>query len=1065
MAFRKGNANHPSKRRQGATAAAREKALAQRRKTYAASSRKRSRSKKNVATVDLLAYAEKALAKSQQQQTSKVTAARKAVKRKARRKKRRVSTIDLLNKTGPVNFDDVDKSVANDKANRLVQEMLESLVVNDRASAIATLKYVIGKLHSKITPTDIADDPEADRVIVDTLVGVLDSTLAVKGGVETDRLVTKKILLAIVAKASATDDNLNRRIEKRVGLAQRARAQRNYRTGVREYLQIYDLLKHNPKLAREKMVYRAIRFNRVPRDLLREFWFLFLTRVESNRTEPRTCRWTDDNGNKHTKTHVYRSIQYTIDDSLLILNTWQPYKAYLEKGGIPVTTGMLREGRCSCMKKETSEACVNQVKCENNFALEALRNVYNQPGMKKRLDECPCDLHGEGTWEDIFTGEKGMLSTLAEMTLCRKEKIDHLCLPGGDDFWQRPKDCVIFGEKIYGQSNSTKCDRMPYSCKQNHGKNPICGLCGIHNLQFCPVLNDGLTTTEVKQFGVTTRENGHKEVEVISIRMSAKDIIARIKRIFPCWSANLWEGRYFKRCRDVMKANMRPLQLCVCHDWAATTVVVQKYEVNCGTPNTIQMECYVVQHSPKEVDVPEHKEGGRTVAATTKIVFETDVFYFWLAATGHKGNNWKNSNGNLAYVAEHYREKFGLTEENWSESMMFDCTDAAPTQYANKYKHLYSAEFASKHLFRKTHWIAPYSAFKGLWDAMNKVARQAVNSLVRQGKCIITRAIEFAYMSAQLVSKPKKIYGNGEGQTPYWQMSKNSVTSYHHIMIAPNEGVADTYRTFIQQREGDPHDHDTGGVLEVIVIPECSFDVDGISGSQELYSYRGGGREQPQDLYVRRRCGACPYCLHPTQGAAVGEGCLPECQALCGRWFPVPQMIRRDGNNNAAVTRTATEKYEKRISSLKRGAFLARLRDAGDEQGGIEISPAAEAAAMDERAYTLCKITQAPRKSKGANKTTDCWGKGVPKGQYYVKVDDFIIYDESDRLHKRSDDDTCLGAICRIKKTDCIFFDSLIRVFSENESTGFVRVTSGTHDNLNGLYQQSRTAPQVNTNL
>ena len=79
-----------------------------------------------------------------------------------------------------------------------------------------------------------------------------------------------------------------------------------------------------------------------------------------------------------------------------------------------------------------------------------------------------------------------------------------------------------------------------------------------------------------------------------------------------------------------------------------------------------------------------------------------------------------------------------------------------------------------------------------------------------------------------------------------------------------------------------------------------------------------------------------------------------------------------------------------------------------------------------------------------------------------MKVDDFLIHDESDRLHKRTDDESCHGAICRIKKKDCMFFNSYIKVYSENVETGFVRVTSGTHDNLNGLYQQSRTAPQIN---
>ena len=86
--------------------------------------------------------------------------------------------------------------MANDKANRMVLLMLESLVVKDRASAIVTLKLVIGKLRSRITHT--TSDPEADGAIVDTLADVLESTLVLKGGIETDRVVIKKTLLAIV---------------------------------------------------------------------------------------------------------------------------------------------------------------------------------------------------------------------------------------------------------------------------------------------------------------------------------------------------------------------------------------------------------------------------------------------------------------------------------------------------------------------------------------------------------------------------------------------------------------------------------------------------------------------------------------------------------------------------------------------------------------------------------------------------------------------------------------------------------------------------------------------------
>ena len=203
----------------------------------------------------------------------------KSVKKKKKKKRMRTSTTSLLNETGPVNFDNVNNAMANDKANRMVLQMLESLVVKDRASAIVTLKLVIGKLRSRITHT--TSDPEADGAIVDTLVDVLESTLVFNGGMETDRVVTKKTLLAVVAKASDDNTPLRRRIEVRVGLTGHARALRTFRAAKAEFLMIHDMLKSNPKLAREKMVFRAIRFNRVPRDLLCDFWFNCLVRVES----------------------------------------------------------------------------------------------------------------------------------------------------------------------------------------------------------------------------------------------------------------------------------------------------------------------------------------------------------------------------------------------------------------------------------------------------------------------------------------------------------------------------------------------------------------------------------------------------------------------------------------------------------------------------------------------------------------------------------------------------------------------------------------------------------------
>ena len=102
-------------------------------------------------------------------------------------------------------------------------------------------------------------------------------------------------------------------------------------------------------------------------------------------------------------------------------------------------------------------------------------------------------------------------------------------------------------------------------------------------------------------------------------------------------------------------------------------------------------------------------------------------------------------------------------------------------------------------------------------------------------------------------------------------------------------------------------------------------------------------------------------------------------------------------------------------------------RSCHDENCGIEGGLAGETAAMDERAYTLCKITQASRKSKGASKTKDCWGIGVPKGQYYVKMDDFNINDESDRLHKRTDEMKVVLVQFAVSRKRIVYF--LIRSF------------------------------------
>ena len=159
--------------------AAHEKTLAQKKETYASS--RKIKGEKRKKKVEKETQIKEAYANTPASAIKSKAASKSTTRKIAKRKKRRKSTTELLNETEPVDFSDVNYEVANDKANRLVNQMLEALVVDDRASAIETLRCVIGKLRSKITHTDTADDPGADRAIVDALIDVLDSTLGERG--------------------------------------------------------------------------------------------------------------------------------------------------------------------------------------------------------------------------------------------------------------------------------------------------------------------------------------------------------------------------------------------------------------------------------------------------------------------------------------------------------------------------------------------------------------------------------------------------------------------------------------------------------------------------------------------------------------------------------------------------------------------------------------------------------------------------------------------------------------------------------------------------------------------
>ena len=160
-------------------------------------------------------------------------------------------------------------------------------------------------------------------------------------------------------------------------------------------------------------------------------------------------------------------------------------------------------------------------------------------------------------------------------------------------------------------------------------------------------------------------------------------------------------------------------------------------------------------------------------------------------------------------------------------------------------------------------------------------------------------------------------------------------------------------------------------------------------------------------------------------------------------------MTYTTGNNNAAVTRTKTSSQQKRLDELKKGVWVACNRDEDD------ISK------FSTRAYELSRITHEPETLKRGKRKKDYNNTSIKAGQWWMVVDDYECVNEAEGFYRLK----TKGLVCVVNPGDDIFLDADIQVqlssatssSSSSSQQDLFRIDSESHDNLQSMYQSTRT--------
>jgi hypothetical protein len=327
------------------------------------------------------------------------------------------------------------------------------------------------------------------------------------------------------------------------------------------------------------------------------------------------------------------------------------------------------------------------------------------------------------------------------------------------------------------------------------------------------------------------------------------------------------------------------------------------------------------------------------------------------------------------------------------------------------------------------------------------LARQLPSVAIKQGKSIATTGLEYAMLSAMMVSSPQGVPWGEPGGKGWERREDNSLDSYNHFIIANTQADVEKYKEEIQKRKNTPRDNDKPFKLVIILVPEETYTCTSVQGIAELYAFHARNIHDQKELWLRRRPGVCDQCLEQPLDKPMGFECT--CEEVAGPWFKGPPMTYTTGNNNAAVTRTKTSSQQKRLDELKKGVWVACNRDEDDFSK------------FSTRAYELSRITHEPETLKRGKRKKDYNNTSIKVGQWWMVVDDYECVNEAEGFYRLK----TKGLVCVVNPGDDIFLDADIQVqlpsatssSSSSSQQDLFRIDSESHDNLQSMYQSTRT--------
>ena len=455
------------------------------------------------------------------------------------------------------------------------------------------------------------------------------------------------------------------------------------------------------------IIARCTRKDKVDISVAGTWWHEIGSTVDSNGRSP---IWVHEKDSGNVTRHVRHYYRETVAAGYKMFLKWKPYLDYLALGNNAISINLFRQGRCPCMRQRDFRSCVDMITVQMEHLLTAHKELTLLKPMQALRKKCKCE-----ACKNDHHPKLRSLKELRHLCLCEKEQ--HVPY-GVQDRLDAPflyqKRCCVRGEDEDCKGGE-KCFVHPSVCKQKHsnvkrGEDavPLCEECGIERVKFCPLMFSAELSVNVQIYQEVERESKYENDELVSVRMTGKELMERIIAFAPCYFSHYWE---LKHDRAVENANIQRMKgtpqydeggeqkedvvdIVIQADYASNMEIPNHDMKVCTTKNQAVLEMFCVKHSRRVVLIPEYesKNGKKVIPAHEKVIWTNDIWHFWRPADGTKGANSVNHNHALNHLVDYYKLLFpGRTIR------IVMTTDGCRGQYAGRKNFAKIAEFFSKH--------------------------------------------------------------------------------------------------------------------------------------------------------------------------------------------------------------------------------------------------------------------------------------------------------------------------------------------------------------------------------